>query len=150
MPMAGLDPGPILRLQGKRSDTAYAKELGVQRRYLAAWRAGRQIAPFMAERVAYALGRHVDELWTIHREPLDDDWMARAICTPDTAHLFFGETAADAEQAKGICEGCPVLVSCGEFALANNIEHGVWGAMAPKDRRKIRKGRRLRLLLEAS
>lgn len=144
--VVGFDPGPILRLQGKRSDTAYAKELGVQRKYLGEWRQGRRMAPFMAERLALILGRHPDELWKPWPAPdVVPGWEQRARCTPDLASSFFGETAADTEFAKGICAACPVIRSCGEFALAHRIGHGVWGGMAPKDRRKIIKLRQLAL-----
>lgn len=141
-----LDPAPILALQGKRSDSRFARELGIQRKYLGMWREGRRITPFLAERIALTLGHHPAELWKPWPSPdVTPDWERWARCSPEVGHFFFGETAADADVAKTICAGCPVLRSCGEYALVNRIEHGVWGGMAPRDRRKITKLRRLAL-----
>lgn len=38
--------------------------------------------------------------------------------------------------AKALCAGCPVLATCRDWALAEEPEHGVWGALTPPDRRK--------------
>ncbi|MSO60172.1 MAG: WhiB family transcriptional regulator [Ilumatobacteraceae bacterium] len=43
--------------------------------------------------------------------------------------------------AQKICKGCPVASSCLEYALSENIEHGVWGGTSERERRRITKGR---------
>lgn len=140
-----LDPAPILALRGKRSISSFARELGVQRAQLVRWGDGQRITPFVAERLALELGHHPAELWSPWpNHDVEPGWEDRARCVGQP-HWFFGETAKDAEVAKEICASCPSIVSCGEFAIANGIEHGVWGGMANRDRRKIARLRRLAL-----
>ena len=71
-----------------------------------------------------------------------DAWQDRARCRSVSPGFFFGETAKDAEVAKEFCLGCPVMGACASYALDHRIEHGVWGATSPRDRRKILKARR--------
>lgn len=40
-------------------------------------------------------------------------------------------------KAKEICSGCPLVVSCLEYALRNN-EAGIWGGMTENQRRGLR------------
>lgn len=42
------------------------------------------------------------------------------------------------EPAKKICAACPVQEVCLEDALTNNERHGVWGGLAPAERRHLR------------
>ena len=46
------------------------------------------------------------------------------------------------EIARPICATCPLQVRCLEYALANNIDHGMWGGTTPRERRRIRRNRR--------
>lgn len=71
------------------------------------------------------------------------DWMDRARCRAMGVEWFFGDTAEDVKVAKEFCLGCPVLGACADYALTHKIEHGVWGATSPRDRRKILEARRL-------
>jgi WhiB family redox-sensing transcriptional regulator len=41
---------------------------------------------------------------------------------------------ANAERAKAICETCPVIVECREYALEWEL-HGIWGGMTEKERK---------------
>lgn len=71
------------------------------------------------------------------------EWMARAIC-PGLTSLFFpeqGETNS-AEMAKQVCARCPVSRECLEYAIVNEV-FGVWGGTTERERRRIRKRRRL-------
>jgi WhiB family redox-sensing transcriptional regulator len=47
------------------------------------------------------------------------------------------------EVARRICADCPVRQSCLEYALANRIDHGVWGGCSERERRRILKRRRI-------
>jgi WhiB family redox-sensing transcriptional regulator len=38
--------------------------------------------------------------------------------------------------------GCTVRLECLEYALANRIEHGVWGGASERERRRILRRRR--------
>ena len=67
--------------------------------------------------------------------------------TPD---LFFplGEreeqAAAQLALARSVCAGCPVRLHCLVFSVVTNQEDGVWGGLAPSERRILQRTRRLR------
>lgn len=59
-------------------------------------------------------------------------------------NLFFPENQAGrktSDEAKAICERCPLKHECAEWAIKAPEDHGVWGALTANDRRKIRKRR---------
>ena len=39
------------------------------------------------------------------------------------------------DYAKELCKDCPLLVACGEYALAANELDGIWAGMTPSERR---------------
>jgi WhiB family redox-sensing transcriptional regulator len=43
------------------------------------------------------------------------------------AELWFAETPAELEQAKGLCEACPARLACLAGALERREPWGVWG-----------------------
>jgi WhiB family redox-sensing transcriptional regulator len=45
--------------------------------------------------------------------------------------------------AQKICAECPVAEACLEYALANHIDHGVWGGASERERRRILRRRRI-------
>ena len=46
------------------------------------------------------------------------------------------------EIASKLCESCPVKQPCLEYALAERVDHGVWGGCSERERRRILKRRR--------
>jgi WhiB family redox-sensing transcriptional regulator len=72
-------------------------------------------------------------------------WQRDAACkdTPDP-DVFFPGKGEDAEAAKQICAGCPVLGECLAFALATmraaDRDHGVYGGLTPAERARLRGG----------
>jgi WhiB family redox-sensing transcriptional regulator len=83
----------------------------------------------------------------------DTSWMARAVCpsVPNAEALFFpehrGRIANGADpcaEAKAICRRCPVQAACLEYGMGESF--GVWGGSSPRDRRRLRRERRLRRL----
>ncbi|QWF79047.1 WhiB family transcriptional regulator [Amycolatopsis sp. CA-230715] len=48
-------------------------------------------------------------------------------CRSGDADLWFAETPADLERAKGLCGDCPVRAACLAGALARREPWGVWG-----------------------
>jgi len=54
-------------------------------------------------------------------------------------HPFRG---AGVEKARKICGRCEVKDLCLEYALVEEIEHGVWGGASERERRRIKKRRR--------
>jgi WhiB family transcriptional regulator, redox-sensing transcriptional regulator len=72
-------------------------------------------------------------------------WQQDAACkdTPDP-EVFFPGKGEDAEAAKRVCAGCPVMGECLEFALATmraaDRDHGVYGGLIPAERARLRGG----------
>ncbi len=56
--------------------------------------------------------------------------------------MFFPSDGVGVEVAKKICGTCPVNEVCLEYALAQRIDHGVWGGTSERQRRRILKSRR--------
>lgn len=72
-------------------------------------------------------------------------WWARfAACRGMDPEVFHPSKGRPLSAAKAVCVRCPVVITCREWALANNEKIGVWGATTPKERREIRRARRKR------
>jgi WhiB family redox-sensing transcriptional regulator len=65
------------------------------------------------------------------------EWMADAARKGQT-DLFFIERGGDTAPAKTICRGCGVWAQCAPYALERGERHGVWGGMAPLERKRRR------------
>lgn len=50
--------------------------------------------------------------------------------------LFFPEShrIEDHMEAKRLCQSCPRMDECREFAVSNKIRYGVWGGLTPHER----------------
>jgi len=48
-------------------------------------------------------------------------------CRTNAADLWFGESPADLEAAKALCQDCPVIDACLAGALERREPWGVWG-----------------------
>lgn len=58
----------------------------------------------------------------------------------------YGDTSHFYDQARKICQMCPVRETCLEEALKRKERFGMWGGLTPIERRRIeRKERRVRL-----
>lgn len=51
----------------------------------------------------------------------------RLPCRVNEAELFFAESPSDVEQAKALCQACPVRAECLAGALERREPWGVWG-----------------------
>ena len=71
-------------------------------------------------------------------------WQDDANCATTDPELFTPKKGESAEPAKAICAMCPVQKMCLEYALTNNQNQGIWGGMAPRERRKLKKGNTIR------
>lgn len=87
-------------------------------------------------------------------------WRDNAACAEDPNDTIFfqdglkrNSRAAAVEAAKQICEKCPVIRECREYALKNpeKTEYGVWGGLSELERRAIRRrgGAAIRKALES-
>lgn len=68
----------------------------------------------------------------------DTGWMSRASCTRSHIDMFPTDEVGR-DHAKAVCEVCPVREPCGEYALNNDIDAGVWGGLSEADRRRIKR-----------
>lgn len=83
-------------------------------------------------------------------EDEDAAWMQHGACLGTDVDLFFPERGGNVGSAKAVClsggpcgEPCPVLDECREYALRHGEKFGVWGGLSERERRVIRRRRRL-------
>ena len=72
------------------------------------------------------------------------DWRDGAACRPHDPELFFpegtaGPAVAQADQAKRVCQACPVRTPCLNFALRLGLASGIWGGATGEERRELRR-----------
>jgi WhiB family transcriptional regulator, redox-sensing transcriptional regulator len=86
--------------------------------------------------------------WKYTPADLDDDtWRNDAACQdlPDDQidALFFPDVprgaTPDWEPGRAVCAACPVAVDCLNWALTVDERHGMWGALAPAERQRVRR-----------
>jgi WhiB family redox-sensing transcriptional regulator len=73
---------------------------------------------------------------------MDLTWMQRGNCREHPPATFFPSDGVGVDRARRICESCPVREPCLEYALAQHIDHGVWGGTSERERRRILRRRR--------
>ena len=72
-------------------------------------------------------------------------WQERAACRGPLGAVFFPPSSAERKheklaregRAKEICQACPVLSECREYALSIREPHGVWGGLSEHERRVL-------------
>ena len=74
---------------------------------------------------------------------MDTTWMALGYCNDKPPSLFFPSDGVGVEVARKICADCPVKEPCLEYALAERIDHGVWGGTSERQRRRLLKKRKV-------
>lgn len=72
--------------------------------------------------------------------PVREQWMDDAACTEIGPEFWFPELGESSGVARTICGRCPVVNQCLEFALGNDIRHGIWGNTSPVERAALRRG----------
>ena len=65
------------------------------------------------------------------------EWMLSAACKVEPPETFFPSDGVGVEIAKRVCEQCVVREQCLEYALEQRMDHGVWGGVSEKGRRRI-------------
>jgi WhiB family transcriptional regulator, redox-sensing transcriptional regulator len=81
---------------------------------------------------------------------MDNEWMSRGRCRDMDPAVFFPSDGIGVQAAQRICGECPVMEPCLEYALANRVDHGVWGGASERERRRILRRRRVSYLQAAS
>ncbi|MGK2958570.1 MAG: WhiB family transcriptional regulator [Acidimicrobiales bacterium] len=77
-------------------------------------------------------------------------WMKNGLCRDQPPSHFFPSDGVGVEIARRLCATCPVKTPCLEYALAERIDHGVWGGTSERERRRIIRSRRLASAREIS
>lgn len=80
-----------------------------------------------------------EELYFTKAEIIDGQWMEHALCRTIRTEVFFPSDGHGVEIAKAICRDCVVKDPCLEYALINDIKHGVWGGTSERERSKLAK-----------
>lgn len=71
------------------------------------------------------------------------DWMTDAACIEIGPEAFFPSPVSNgpnraANKATRICHSqCPVEADCLQYALANELEHGIFGGLTERERRAL-------------
>lgn len=84
-----------------------------------------------------------DDNPVLHGDDGDTSWMARGVCQEVDPELFFPREGANEKNqtARTLCESCPVLQACRQYAIDRPALDGIWGGTSIKDRQKIRRDR---------
>jgi WhiB family redox-sensing transcriptional regulator len=69
----------------------------------------------------------------------DQDWRAGGLCSQSDPDLFFAVGAVEHKQAKRICRSCPVRSECLTYAMDSPVDHGIWGGLTERERRRWRR-----------
>lgn len=78
-----------------------------------------------------------------------EDWREQAACRDYPNTLFFGDDQGESEierqareaRAKAVCQRCPVIEPCLEFAMETNQKYGIWGGLTDKERASLKRRR---------
>ncbi|MFI6294704.1 WhiB family transcriptional regulator [Nonomuraea sp. NPDC050790] len=70
-------------------------------------------------------------------------WSGHAACRDADPELFFpitweGRPGPAADEARRICQACPVRRACLDWALGTGEPDGMWGGTTPAERRRLR------------
>jgi WhiB family redox-sensing transcriptional regulator len=79
----------------------------------------------------------------LNKSEEDRRWQRRANCLGVDPDLFFPERGASTKEAKSVCARCEVKDECLEFAITNAEKFGIWGGLSERERRRIRRERRM-------
>ncbi|MFO0920119.1 MAG: WhiB family transcriptional regulator [Candidatus Saccharimonadales bacterium] len=67
----------------------------------------------------------------------ETSWMEQAACSDSSPETFFPTGGAGVKIAKTICTECVVREDCLNYAIDNNVDHGIWGGTSERERRRI-------------
>lgn len=62
------------------------------------------------------------------------EWVRRAACRGSNTSLFFGDDPDQILAAKAVCQKCPVVRECRDYARDTQEKYGVYGGLTPRER----------------
>ncbi len=74
--------------------------------------------------------------------PPPGPWVFDAACAQVDLELHFPAKGDSNRPAKLVCQGCPVIAECADYALDNAVSDGVWGGLSTRDRERLLQERR--------
>jgi WhiB family redox-sensing transcriptional regulator len=87
----------------------------------------------------------VDILLARGRNGEDMSWHERAACAgapwPDAWFPAVLNHRRQWDEARAVCNACPVRTECLDYALAADEREGMWGGLSPEERKRLRKER---------
>ncbi|MFC5281340.1 WhiB family transcriptional regulator [Arcanobacterium canis] len=75
----------------------------------------------------------------------DLSWMEDALCAQTDPDIFYPEKGGSTAPATSICRNCPVQAQCLDYAVTNDIRHGIWGGTSDNDRKRMSRERKARV-----
>lgn len=80
--------------------------------------------------------------WSTESVITPEPWMQDSACLTVDPDLFFPDRsdARTTRDGKKVCESCPVVAMCLEYALRNNEKHGTWGGLSQWELERHRQG----------
>lgn len=79
----------------------------------------------------------IREVFADRQEP----WRDSAACKGVNPDVFFPVQGGSARTALAFCWSCPVTEQCLEYALSAGFQDGIYGGMAPRARRELKRYR---------
>jgi len=73
---------------------------------------------------------------------VNQQWRSKAACQGLDPDIFYPLDDEDGDEAKAVCDVCPVREACLEHALGYREKEGVWGGATERERRRIIRQRR--------
>lgn len=70
----------------------------------------------------------------------DRSWVGDAACRGMDTNLFFPSSGQSHAEAEAVCATCPVMEQCRAYGMAD--EHGIWGGLSERERRRKRRQER--------
>lgn len=64
-------------------------------------------------------------------------WRESALCAQVGPDLFFPGKGESVREARRVCSSCGVRAECLAYALDHDEQHGVWGGMSERQRRRM-------------
>lgn len=71
------------------------------------------------------------------------DWFVLGECNGLSVRWFFPERGESITEVRKVCKRCVIKTDCLEFAMDNDIQHGIWGGTSERERRSIRRRRKM-------